>query len=265
MPATQPPVILLTGATSGIGQATARQLATADARLILHGRTEAKARAACEELADHATAELEPEAADLADLDAVRALAGRVRQRHQNLDVLINNAGLAGGKPHVWTVNVLAPFLLARALRPVLATAGGGRIVNVASAAQNAVDLDALPQDPEAPGPTSYGQSKLALVMLTLEMASRWHDAGITANAVHPGTLLDTPMVRESFGPPRGRPEEGAEVLVQLALDPRLAGITGRYFDQDRVAEPAPQAREPAARRRLWDSAERLIAGRGTA
>jgi len=254
MPRSQRPTILLTGATSGIGRATAGRLAARDVDLLLHGRTDAKAAALRDELAAAgAAAHLETVVADLASLDEVRALAYAVGEDHDRLDVLINNAGLAGGKDHTWTVNVVAPFLLAHELRPLLAAAGTARVVNVASVAQSAIDLDALPRSEGAEGPSSYGQSKLALIMLSFEMARRWRDDGIAVLAAHPGTLLDTKMVREDFGTPMGSAEEGADVLTHLALAEDLAGVTGEYFDQKTRTAAKPQAHDEDACRRLWE------------
>jgi NAD(P)-dependent dehydrogenase (short-subunit alcohol dehydrogenase family) len=252
--------ILLTGCNSGIGRATAERLAGRDVDLILHARTDEKARRTRNELAAaEGAARLETVAADLASRDAIRALAQVLADRNDHLSVLINNAGLAGDQPHTWTVNVLAPFRLAYALRPLLAAApGSARIVNVASVAQSAIDLDALPAAEDAEGPGSYGRSKLAVVMLTFEMARRWRDDAIQANALHPGTLLDTKMVRESFGRPRGPAEEGAEVLEYHALSGDLDGVSGEYFDQKRRARAHEQAYDEAACARLWEITARM-------
>ncbi len=252
--------ILLTGSNSGIGLAAARRFAARGARLILHARSEDKARRTRDELAEESgNARLETAAADLSSLAAVRLMCRQLKERHRHLDVLINNAGLAGGKEHTWTVNVLAPFLLAHELEPLLAAAPGeARLLNVASIAQSAIDLDRLPDAVGAEGPGSYSQSKLALVMLSFEMALQWHRYGIMVNALHPGTLLDTRMVREDFGTPLGPADEGGEVLEYLALSGELQGVSGEYFNQKTRVKANAQAYDENARSRLWDITSRM-------
>ncbi len=254
------PIVLLTGSNSGIGRAAVQRLAARDVRLILHARTSDKAGRTRDELAAGGEgAALETAAADLESPDEIQRLCAALAERHGHLDVLINNAGVAGGDPHTWTVNVLAPFRLAHGLRPLLAAApGGARVLNVASAAQTPFDLDELPDERGAEGPASYGKSKLALIMLSIEMARRWRGDGIAVNALHPGTLLDTRMVREHFGTPRGPVEDGGSVLEYLALSPDLDGVTGAYFDQMTRTSPDPLAEDGTARRRLWAITARM-------
>lgn len=254
------PVVLLTGTNSGIGRAAARRLANRGVHLILHARTEDAARQVREELAGETGKErLETAAADLASLDSIHRMTESLKERRRHLDVLINNAGLPGGEEHTWTVNVVAPFLLAQELKPLLAAAPNhARLLNVASAAQAPIDLDRLPDEPGAEGPSSYGRSKLALVMLSFEMARRWRSDRILVNALHPGTLLDTRMVREHYGNPQGTAEEGAEVLEFLALSEGLDGVTGEYFDQRDRARADDQAYDEEARARLWAITSRM-------
>ena len=252
--------ILLTGTNSGIGRTAARRLAARGTRLILHARTEEKARATRDAVAaETGNDRLEIAAADLAVRGEILRMTAAIRGRHDHLDVLINNAGLPGGVPHTWTVNVLAPFLIAHELRPLLAAAPGeARILNVASVAQASIDLDRLPDGPWAEGPSSYARSKLALVMLSFEMAQRWADDGIDVIALHPGTLLDTRMVREKYGTPMGPADEGGEVLEYLALSDELDGVTGEYYKQRRRARADAQAYDDQARARLWEITARM-------
>ena len=254
------PIILLTGSNSGIGLAAARRFAARGVRLILHARSEDKASRLRDELArESGNEQLETAVADLSSLAAVRRMSRQLKERHRHLNVLINNAGLAGGKEHTWTVNVLAPFLLAHELEPLLAEAPSeARLLNVASIAQSAIDLDRLQQFVGTEGPGSYSQSKLALVMLSFEMALRWHRNGIMVNALHPGTLLDTRMVREDFGTPLGPADEGGEVLEYLALSDELRGVSGEYFNQKRRAQANAQAYDENACSRLWEITSRM-------
>ncbi len=253
-------IILLTGCNSGIGRAAASRLADRGVRLILHARTPEKAARVRDEVASETgNPHLETVSADLASSEAIRDMAAHIRETYDRLDVLINNAGLPGGQEHTWRVNVVAPFLLAHELESLLAAAAGGaRVVNVASAAQTPIDIEALPEEAGAEGPRSYGASKLALVMLSFEMAERWRGDGIRVNALHPGTLLNTRMVREHYGAPQGSPDQGAAMIERLALADDLTDTTGEYFDEQAPARAGQQAYEPETRRRLWEITARM-------
>jgi NAD(P)-dependent dehydrogenase (short-subunit alcohol dehydrogenase family) len=181
-----------------------------------------------------------------------------------DIDVLINNAGIGTGPPGAereesrdgyelrMAVNYLAPFLLTHLLLPNLRSSAPSRIVNVASLGQSRVDLDDLMMERGYERWGAYGQSKLALIMFTMELASRLAGSGVTVNAVHPGTMLDTKMVRETASPPRGDVQEGADSLTFLAASPRLEGVTGRFFDRQREERADRQAYDAGARRELY-------------
>jgi NAD(P)-dependent dehydrogenase (short-subunit alcohol dehydrogenase family) len=205
--------------------------------------------------------------ADFASLAEVGRLAAAVAGNRPRLDVLINNAGLgAGPDPERRemsadgfelriAVNYLAPFLLTRRLLPLLRrtaeTAGKARIVNVASAAQRAIDFGDVMLEKGYDGMGAYSQSKLALVMFTFDLSQELAGTGVTVNALHPASLMDTKMVREWFGTPRTTIGEGARNLERLVLSPELDGVSGRYFDQERPARAVAQAYDERARQRL--------------
>lgn len=255
--------VLVTGSTDGIGKRTAHDLAAIGATVLLHGRNASKGAAAAEEIA-RSTGTDRPRYinADLSSLSEVRRMAAELQD--VDIDVLINNAGIGTGPPGAereesrdgyelrMAVNYLAPFLLTHLLLPNLRSSAPSRIVNVASLGQSRVDLDDLMMERGYERWDAYGQSKLALIMFTMELASRLEGSGVTVNAVHPGTMLDTKMVRETASPPRGDVQEGADSLTFLAASPRLEGVTGRFFDRQREERADRQAYDAGARRELY-------------
>lgn len=267
--------ILITGSTDGLGLATAERLAKRGANLLIHGRSEQKLERALAKLGADRGARVRGILADLSSLERVRWLARDVERRADRVDVLVNNAGVAemderresnDGFELTFAVNYLSHFLLTAELLPFLRRSAPARIVNVASIGQAEVDLD----DPMAKardydGFLAYRQSKLAQIMFTVELAERLRkagDHGVTVNALHPATLMDTQMVRGSFGRAMSEVEEGVEALTRLVADPELDGVSGRYFDQLEESAPHQQAYDEDARRRLWELSEELVGER---
>ncbi|HSH43364.1 MAG TPA: SDR family NAD(P)-dependent oxidoreductase [Arenicellales bacterium] len=272
MKAIEESTILVTGASDGIGRGAAVELARMGARVLLHGRDAARLARVRDEIAGETGSDkLEVYLADFASLAEIRRLADEIGSRHQRLDVLLNNAGIGRG-PHGrqvreesadghelrFQVNYLAPFLLQHLLMPLLRRAAPARIVNVASAGQAPIDFDDVMLEHGYDSMQAYCRSKLALIMASLELASRVDAAEVTVNALHPGSLLDTKMVREGFGAPMGPVEDGIEAEVYLAVSPDLEGVTGEYFDRTRRAKAKAQAYDAGARQRLWELSERL-------
>jgi NAD(P)-dependent dehydrogenase (short-subunit alcohol dehydrogenase family) len=266
--------ILVTGSTDGLGRALARELALRGATVLLHGRSEGRLEEARLEIsAAGGSDRVRSYRADFSSLDNVRGLAAAIERDSERLDVLVNNAGIgasrngrrevsADGYELRFAVNYLAPFLLTQLLLPLLRRSSPARIVNVASAGQAPIDFDNVMLERGYSGSRAYGQSKLAQIMFTFELADRLRveGAGVTVNALHPASLMNTKMVYESFGYTLSTVEDGVEATMRLAVSPELEGVSGRYFDRLREARPDRQAENPEARRRLWQLSEQLVA-----
>jgi NAD(P)-dependent dehydrogenase (short-subunit alcohol dehydrogenase family) len=259
--------ILVTGATDGLGRRVARELAAKGATVLLHGRNPERLEATLEELMSQVGSEkANSYLADFSSLAAVRDLADRILSEHDRLDVLVNNAGIIvrerreseDGYELTFAVNYLSHFLLTTLLLPLLKDSAPVRIVNVASAGQSPVDFSNLMLERGYDAMKAYSQSKLAQVMFTFELAEHLRDTGVTVNALHPASLMDTKMVQSTFGYTMSTVEEGTEAVVRLAISPEIGGVTGRYFDGTREARANRQAYDPRVRNRLWVLSEEL-------
>ena len=259
--------VLVTGATDGLGRHIARELAVKGATVLLHGRNQERLEAILEDVRGReGGGEARSYLADLSSLAAVRGLTERILEDEGRLDVLVNNAGTVSrerrmsedGVELTFAVNYLSHFLLTRLLMPLLRNSGPARIVNVASAGQSPIDFSDTMLERDYDAMRAYSQSKLAQIMFTFELAEREGNAGVTVNALHPASLMDTKMVRESFGYTMSTVEEGSEAVVRLAVSPEVEGITGTYFDGTSEARADRQAYDPQARERLWTLSEQL-------
>ena len=265
-------VILVTGATAGHGRGLAQELAARGAAVLLHGRDAAKGEAAtCEIREATGSDRLGFYLADFSSLAQVRALAEQILADHERLDVLVNNAGIGtvdrgrneravseDGHELRFAVNYLAPSLLTHLLEPLLIRSSPARIVNVASAGQAPIDFGDVMLERHYSGVQAYCQSKLALVMLTFDLAEELGDQGVTANCLHPGTYMPTRMVLEAGVTPIDSLESGVEATLRLVADPALDDVTGKYFDRLREAGAHPQAYDADARRRLRELSAEL-------
>jgi NAD(P)-dependent dehydrogenase (short-subunit alcohol dehydrogenase family) len=205
--------------------------------------------------------------ADFSSLREVRQLVHDILSRHERLDVLINNAGAGTNGPRygkdgietILTVNYLAPVVLTSLLLPALKKAAPARIVNVSSAGQSAIQFDDIQLEKNFDSLTAYMQSKLALIMHTFALAEQLKPDNITVNAMHPGTYLDTNMVRQAGVTPLGTAQSGADAEIYLATAAELKTITGRYFNVTKEAKAHPQAYDSHARRKLGEITRKLI------
>lgn len=238
--------ILITGATQGLGRATAQALAEQGHALILHGRDAAKLAETAKEMRD-AGATVTTQQADLSDLPQVAAMADRIRAEHAQIDVLINNAGVykteqtrAGGFDIRFAVNTLASALLARRLLPVIPPSG--RIIHLSSAAQSPIDIDALRGTQPLQHMEAYAQSKLAITLWNQAFGDA-HPGGPVSLAVNPASLLATRMVREGFGTSGNDLNIGVDILIRAAMSDEFTHATGRYYDND-ARRLAPRYRD---------------------
>jgi NAD(P)-dependent dehydrogenase (short-subunit alcohol dehydrogenase family) len=256
--------VLVTGATDGLGRALATRLAGEGATVLAHARSEERGREALADLLD-GPGDVRLVVGDLASLSAVRALADQVPDR---LDVLVNNAGIgfggereesAEGYELRFAVNYLAGFLLASLLRDRLAASAPARIVNVASAGQQAIDFDDVMLENGYDGARAYRQSKLAQIMHAFDLAEELQDRGVTATALHPATFMDTKMVTDAGMAPASTVQDGLEATWRLVADPSVEGVSGAYFNGTREVRADAQAYDLDARRRLRELSERLV------
>jgi NAD(P)-dependent dehydrogenase (short-subunit alcohol dehydrogenase family) len=271
-------VILITGATDGLGRALAERLAQDGEELLVHGRDAERLARVADELAA-ASEGPAPRTflADLADLAEVRRLAAEVRDATDRLDVLVSNAGIGSGEPDGrdrrtsvdgyelrFAVNFLAGFVLTLELLPLLRASAPARVVNVASLGQYPLDFDDLMLERGYDGSRAYAQSKLAQIMAGFELAARVPANEVTVNSLHPATYMPTKMVLQEVGRQIDSIEDGVAATYRLVSDPALAGVTGAFFDRTREARADDQAYDPDARAELWRRATELV-GRGAA
>ena len=255
-------IALVTGATSGVGVVVAKRLAREGWFVLAHGRDQARGAQVVRDI-ETAGGRARFYGADLASIEGVGALAEAVVRDHRHLHLLINNAGIGFGAPGAtrqegqdgfelrFAVNYLAPFLLTRLLLPKLLAAAPARIVNVASIGQRDIDFDDLQLERCYSGIDAYRRSKLALIMFTFDLAHELESRGVTVNALHPATFMDTFMVREAGGEPMSTVDEGADAIMNLAVAEETRGRTGEYFDGLHPARARAQAYDERARERL--------------
>jgi NAD(P)-dependent dehydrogenase (short-subunit alcohol dehydrogenase family) len=261
---------LITGSTDGVGRLVAKTLAAQGTRLLVHGRDRERGeRVVADIKAVGGSAEFL--GADLSALAEVRRLAGAVQRATDRLDLLVNNAGIGSGgaqgtrqtSAHGYelrfAVNYLAGFLLTDLLLPLIRRGTPARIVNVSSLGQQAIDFADVMLTRGYSGSRAYCQSKLAQILFTIDLARELEGTGVTANALHPATYMDTTMVRQSGMTPVSSVAEGAEAILKLAISPELDGQSGLFFNGQREARADAQAYDAKARQRLKTLSRELV------
>jgi NAD(P)-dependent dehydrogenase (short-subunit alcohol dehydrogenase family) len=260
-------VILITGATDGLGRAVADELAGQGATVLLHGRSEERGERTLSEIkARTGNTDLTYYRADFESLAEIRELAERIQADRDRLDVLLNNAALGidpvrrvtrDGHEATLQVDYLAPYMLSYLLEPLLTASAPSRIVNVASAGQAPISFDDIMLEQSYDGVQAYCQAKLAEIMLTIDRAAELSEAGVTVNCVHPALNMPTKIVTHMFTP-QSEIADGVRSTLRLITDPTLENVTGRYFDQTQEALALDQAYDDRARARLRAIAQQL-------
>ncbi len=276
-------VCLVTGATNGIGRETALGLARLGASVVVHGRDPARTAAAVEEIRSRSgNPDIEPLLADFSALQDVRRAAEEFLASGRPLHVLVNNAGVMRASREVtedgfemmFGVNHLAPFLFTTLLLDRLRESAPARVVTVASIAHRRarIDLDDLQHEHgryRAMG--VYGESKLANVLFSYELARRLEGTGVTANCLHPGLVRSgltggnrglygrtMGLAAKLIGPLMASPAKGARTSIHAASSPDLDGVTGAYLDNSSVAQSSELSHDEAVARRLWEASAEL-------
>jgi len=264
-----PKTILITGSTDGIGLETAKRLVSAGHSVLLHGRNATKLEEVEDALSALATeGNVESYVADLSRMSDVETLAKTITEKHTQLDVLINNAGVyststpitADGLDVRFVVNAIAPYLLTQRLLPLIETSG--RVINLSSAAQSSVNPKALTGQIRLSDSAAYAQSKLALTMWSRTLALSLRENGPVIVAVNPGSMLGSKMVKQAFGVAGGDIAVGAKILSRAALSDEFASATGQYFDNDKkqFAPPHPDALNPLKSQAIVNVIESILA-----
>ena len=272
-------VCLVTGATGGIGEIAARALAVEGAKVVIVGRSQAKAEATVEKIKRQTgNQNVEYLLADLSSQAEVRRLAAEFQAKYDRLHVLINNAGAINlerqetvdGIEQTFALNHLAYFLLTTLLLDTLKASAPARIINVASDAHRMGKMDwaDLEGKKKYGGWRIYGRSKLANILFTRELARRLVGSGVTANSLHPGVVSTGFAANNGFWGKLQRrvmdlgsisPEKGAQTTIYLAVSPEVEGVSGKYFEKQKEARPNAAALNDADARKLWEVSEQMV------
>jgi len=255
-------IALITGATNGVGRVVAKRLGSQGWYVLAHGRDQARGAALVREIeAAGGKAHFYP--ADLSSLGEVRRLAASVGKAHPLLHLLINNAGLGSGASGAgretsadgfelrFAVNYLAGFLLTHLLLPNLLAAAPSRIVNIASLGQRDIDFDDVQLERRYSGGDAYRQSKLAQILLTVDLAEELKSRDVAVTALHPATYMNTFMVRQAGHTPISTVDEGADAIMNLAVGAAGRDRSGEFFDGLNPARANAQAYDQKARDHL--------------
>jgi NAD(P)-dependent dehydrogenase (short-subunit alcohol dehydrogenase family) len=262
-------IVLITGATDGIGKQTAFELAKQGATVLLHGRNPKRlidAMNDCRKKVLHP--KLDFFNADFSSLNAIRKMVVDLEQKYDRLDVLINNAGVFmksrelshDGYEMTFAVNHLAHFFLTHLCLPLLKASPSARVITVSSIAhmRATLDFENLQGEKKFDGYDAYSRSKLANVLFAVELAERMKGSKLTSNALHPG-VITTKLLEAGFAMKGASLEEGAETSVYLASSPEVEGVTGKYFVKKRPQPYHPIVDNADLRKRFWEHSCRLV------
>ena len=256
--------VMITGSTDGLGREVARRVAARGTHVIVHGRNQERGKAVVDEIAKEGRGTAKFYAADLGSLAEVRALADTLKRDYQRIDVLVNNAGVLSmasrqvskdGHELHFAVNYLAGFALTRSLLPTLVASAPSRIVNVASVAQSPIDFSDVMLERPGRASQGYGQSKLAQILFTVDLADELKGKNVVVTALHPATMMDTSMVRQSGMQARATVDEGATAVMQQITGPVESG---QYYNGLQAAKANAQAFDAPARAQLRALSQKL-------
>ncbi|HEV2120971.1 MAG TPA: SDR family oxidoreductase [Candidatus Bathyarchaeia archaeon] len=271
-------MVMVTGANSGIGKAASLALAKKGATVVMVARNKERGEAARDDIIRTTqNNSIDLLLADLSSLESVKTLASEFQKKYSRLHVLINNAGLFNqrrrvtpdGYENTFATNYLAPFLLTNLQLDLLKASAPSKIINVSSVGHynGHINFDDLNLQTDYGGWKAYGQSKLALVLFTHELAKKLQGTGVTVNSVHPGTVATNIWTRP-FGPvgfimalPKlfmTSPEKGAETIVYLASSPDAKDLNGEYLEKLKVKKSSDESYDQEIAQRLWDVSAKL-------
>jgi len=265
-------ICMVTGATSGIGKVTAQVLAQAGAEVVVVGRNREKSEATVDRIMQQTgNPAVEYMLADLSSQAAIRQLAETFKRQHERLDVLVNNAGAfflwrqesVDGIEMTFALNHLGYFLLTDLLLDTLKASAPARVINVSSGSHRGetIDFNRLQGKHMYSGFRAYGESKLANILFTYELARRLEGTGITVNAIHPGFVATNIGTNNGWIVRAIRPlmdlfaisvEQGAQTSIYLATSPAVEGVTGKYFFKCEAVRSSDASYDLAAAERLW-------------
>jgi NAD(P)-dependent dehydrogenase (short-subunit alcohol dehydrogenase family) len=261
-------IVLITGSTDGIGKQTAVDLSRMEAKVIVHGRNEQKAKDAMVDIA-HQTGNqnLEYVKADLASMDQIRNMAEEIKVKYDRIDILINNAGVFmnrrelshDGFEMTFAVNHISYFLLTGLLLDLIKESKYARIVNVASQAHASnLDFDNLQGEKYFEGYDAYSRSKLGNILFTYKLARMLQGSHITTNVLHPG-VIRTKLLNAGWGGGGTSLEQGAKTSIYLAASPEILGISGKYFANGRMARSSEISYDSSVQDKLWQRCEEYV------
>jgi len=246
--------VLVTGSTDGVGRYVAAKLASAGAKVLIHGRDKARAKTLADEIRGQGHGEPIFYQADLSSLAGARRLAEAVLAEHKRIGSRTQGSERrtsTDGHELRFAVNYLSGFLLVHLLLPLLSASAPSRIVNVASLGQHPLDFDDVMLTKGYSGTRAYAQSKLAQIMFTIDLARELEGSGVTVNALHPATYMNTTMVREGGITPISTVAQGGDAILRLVAGDDVAAKSGLFFNGMQQAQANPQAYDETARKRL--------------
>jgi len=262
-------IILITGATDGIGKQTALDLAKLGSKVIVHGRNEEKCKNTATEIANKTgNSDIDYVSADLASLSQVKDMANLIISKYDRLNVLINNAGVfenekiftSDGYEMTFGVNHLAHFLLTILLLDLIKSSAPSRIINVSSMAHsgNEFDLENLNSEKSFSSYNAYAISKAANILFTYKLAKDLEGTGVTVNALHPG-VISTKLLHKGWEIGGASLESGAATSVYLASSDEVEGVTGKYFSNKRRSRSSSLTHDEELQQKLWDISYKMV------